>query len=73
MLSSTKKVYTMGNGKKGQLGHGSLSSEQNPRMIKFTDSFKTFFPVQVSASFNSSIILFNHKKILWFGTNGTIS
>lgn len=42
-------------------------------MVKFTDSFKTFFPVQVSASFNSSIILFNHKKILWFGTNGTIS
>lgn len=26
-LSSTKKVYTMGNGKKGQLGHSSLGSE----------------------------------------------
>lgn len=42
-------------------------------MVKFTDSFKTFYPVQVSASFNSSIILFNHKKIVWFGTNGTLS
>jgi len=27
MLSSTKKVYTMGNGKKGQLGHGTLGTE----------------------------------------------
>lgn len=42
-------------------------------MVKFTDSLRTFSPVQVSASFDSSIILFNHKKIIWFGTNGTIS
>jgi hypothetical protein len=63
----------MGNGKKGQLGHGLLASEDHPRMVKFSDSFKTFFPFQVSANFNSSIVLFNHKKIVWFGTNGSIS
>ena len=63
----------MGNGKKGQLGHGSLASEDHPKIVKFSDSLKTFHPLQISASFNSSIILFNHKKIVWFGSNGSIS
>ncbi len=62
----------MGNGKKGQLGHGSLASEDHPKMVKFSDSFKTFYPLQISAGFDSSIILFNHKKIVWFGSNGSI-
>jgi hypothetical protein len=62
----------MGNGKKGQLGHGSLASEDRPKIVKFLDSLKTFHPIQISASFNSSIILFNHKKVIWFGTNGSI-
>lgn len=34
---------------------------------------KNYYPIQITASFSSTVILFNHKKICWFGKNGTIN
>ena len=33
---------------------------------------KTYHPLQIAASFNSSIVLLSNHKVYWFGTNGTI-
>ena len=35
LRSSSKKIYTFGSGKKGQLGHGNLNSEDFPKLVKF--------------------------------------
>ena len=63
----------MGYGKKGQLGHGNFNNEETPKLVKFPDSLKNYHPLQITAGHSCSIILFNHKKIVWFGTNGTIN
>lgn len=72
IITSSKKVYTFGNGKKGQLGHKSFSSEDNPRVVSFFEEMKTNHPLQVAASFSSSIVLLSNNKVYWFGSNGTI-
>lgn len=68
----SKKVYTFGVGKDGQLGHSTFNYEEQPKIIKFFDQIKTSHPIQVGTSFNSTIVLMSNKKIYWFGTNGTI-
>ena len=72
LRSSSKKIYTFGSGKKGQLGHGNVNSEDFPKLVKFFEQMKTYHPLQVSASFNSSLVLLSNHKVYWFGTNGTI-
>ena len=71
LRTANKKVYTFGNGRFGQLGHGTFSSIDYPKLIEFSE-FKNYLPLQITASFNSSIVLLSNKKIYWFGTNGTI-
>ena len=72
LRTTSKKIYTFGSGRKGQLGHGTTGSEEQPRLVKFFESKKTYTPLQVAASFNSSIVLLSDHKVYWFGTNGTI-
>ena len=72
LRTTSKKIYTFGSGRKGQLGHGNMGSEEQPRLVKFFEQMKTYTPLQVAASFNSSIVLLSNHKVYWFGTNGTI-
>lgn len=69
--TSLKKVYTFGTGKQGQLGQGNLVSVDEPKLLEFPD-IKSYYPLQVSASFNCSLVLLSNRKIYWCGSNGTI-
>lgn len=69
--SSLGRVYTWGWGGRGQLGHGTLNSENFPRLLNFATSMKNK-AIQVQAAFRCSLILMEDKKIYWFGTSGSI-
>lgn len=72
LRSSSRRIYTFGSGKEGQLGHGNYFSVESPKQLELAE-LKTYSPLQVSASFNSTLLLLSNRKIYWFGTNGTIN
>ena len=61
----------MGFGRQGQLGHGNYHSVEHPKMVEYAD-FRNYQPLQVSATYNSCIVLLSNKKLYWWGSNGTI-
>jgi len=70
--TSLGKVYTWGWGASGQLGHDSFENELYPRAILSDDYENRHKSVQVQAGYKHSIMVLENRKILWFGTNGTI-
>lgn len=70
--SSLGKVYTWGWGERGQLGHGRFVNEMAPRIVNFNQVIKTKV-MQVQAGYKCSIVLLENKRILWWGSNGSIS
>jgi len=70
--SSLGKVFTWGWGEKGQLGHGKFLNELSPRIVAFHSVIKTKV-LQIQAGFKCSLVLLENKKILWWGTNGSIN
>jgi len=66
------KVYTWGWGSAGQLGHDSFENELYPRAILFADHESRHKTLQVQAGYKHSIMVQDNRKILWFGSNGTI-
>ena len=70
--SSLGKVFTWGWGEKGQLGHGKFSNELSPKQLNFIGVLKTKV-LQIQAGYKCSVALLENKKILWWGSNGTIS
>ena len=69
--TTARKVYTFGFGKHGQLGHDNFHNTEQPKLIEHID-FKNYQPLQISAAFNSCVVLLTNKKIYWWGSNGTI-
>ena len=70
------KVYTWGWGEKGQLGHGNYHNIHAPKMLVLPNvanalgtKIKT---IQVEAGFKHSMMFLESKKIVWFGSNGSI-
>lgn len=70
--NSLGKVFSWGWGGKGQLGHGRFVNELSPRIVNFNSMVKNKV-LQVMAGYKCSLVLMENKKILWWGTNGTIS
>jgi len=69
--SSLGKVFTWGWGEKGQLGHGKFTNELAPRFVVFNSVIKKKV-LQIQAGFKCSMVLLENKKILWWGSNGSI-
>lgn len=67
----SKKIYTFGSGKEGQLGHNNYFAVESPKLLEFQE-LKNYPALQITASFNSTILLLSNKKIFWFGSNGTL-
>lgn len=67
----SKRVYTFGSGKEGQLGHNNYFAVELPKLLEFQE-LKNYPALQITASFNSTILLLSNKKIFWFGSNGTL-
>ena len=53
-LSKTAKVYTVGDGSSGQLGHGSMANDASPRLVKSLDRWSV---VQVVCGEGHSLAL----------------
>ena len=67
----SKKIYTFGSGKEGQLGHSNYFAVESPKLLEFQE-LKNYHALQITASFNSTVLLLSNKKIFWFGSNGTL-
>jgi hypothetical protein len=55
--------------------HGAMQfhSEDKPKCVEFFNSINQLvYPIQVAATYSSSIVLTSKRKIFWFGKNGTI-
>lgn len=68
--SHLKRVFTWGNGEKGQLGHGDYFNKERPVLLNLDIDSKV---LQVSGGHSSTLLLFSNHKLFWFGTTSTIS
>lgn len=71
--TNNNKIFTWGWGKMGQLGLGYLKSEFSPVMLDLTNYSYHGSVTQIQAGFTSSLILFENRRIFWWGSNGTIN
>ncbi|MGL4987384.1 MAG: leucine-rich repeat protein, partial [Treponemataceae bacterium] len=70
-LSEEGKVYSWGKGDLGELGHGVIESNKNPRVIEKTSTGSSLPPIQfISAGRNHSLALTEDGKIYAWGSNG---
>ncbi|KAL4464464.1 hypothetical protein ABPG72_011752 [Tetrahymena utriculariae] len=70
--SGLNKIYTWGFGAKGQLGHENKQNEYYPRQMNLNANYSKQKIMQVQAGQKSSLVLFDNKKILWWGTNSRL-
>lgn len=66
------KLFVWGWGKLGQLGHGSLVSEMKPVRLTFTGWDTCGKPAQIQAGYGSSVVLFENRRVFWWGSNGSL-
>lgn len=72
-LTFLGKVYTWGSGQANQLGSANTNDELEPVSVFLgARNFKDK-AVQVQAGFRHSMILLETRKVLWAGTNGSVS
>ena len=71
LRSTSRKVYTLGNGRNGQLGHGNFFSTDSPKPLEYPE-IRNYSPLQVVAAFTSSVVLLSNRRVLWFGSNGSL-
>jgi len=70
--TTSNKIYVWGWGKRGQLGLGNLKSELSPtllNLVNYSNHGKIF---QIQASYTSTLIMFENRRIFWWGTNGSL-
>lgn len=65
--TSLGKAYAWGWGGYGQLGNGRFNNVCEPQLIDAESV------VQVQAAYKTSLLLLDHKSVLWCGSNNTIS
>lgn len=70
--TASNKIFVWGWGKRGQLGNGSLKSEYRPLLLNLLNLSNHGKIVQIQAIFSSTLILFENRKIFWWGTNNTL-
>lgn len=67
--STTNKIYTWGWGGRGQLGHGRLANEYQPRLLVLPAALSIYKFTSIAASMNASWLITNNRKLLWCGSN----
>ena len=66
LLTEHGQVFTWGGGSRGQLGHGSLSSEDSPRLVMALDGLKI---VKIAAGGWHSAAISESNDLYMFGWN----
>jgi alpha-tubulin suppressor-like RCC1 family protein len=69
--TTLKRVYSWGENKMGQLGHGHFHRVLSPKPIEFFNKHKVVI-CQVGVTAFGSVVLDINSKVWWFGSNGTI-
>lgn len=70
--TAANKIFVWGWGKRGQLGLGSLKSECSPAQINLGGYSNHGKIVQIQAGYSSTLIMFENRRIFWWGTNNTL-
>ena len=70
--TNSNKIFVWGWGKRGQLGLGSLNSEYSPTLLNLGNYCNNGKIAQIQASYTSTLIMFENRRILWWGTNSTL-
>lgn len=65
-------LYTWGWGGRGQLGHGNLNSLCYPKRLVFEETVQRVKPIQIMAGYRHTMVMFDDRKIFWWGTNGDL-
>ena len=70
--TNSNKIFVWGWGKRGQLGLGSLKSEYSPTLINLLTYSSHGKIAQIQAGYSSTLIMFENRRIFWWGTNNTL-